>query len=252
MIVLCSGWTNEQQPGQPKKDPFRDAILPVVIARSGDGGRSWIQSGGFPSAEEGWTEYIPFGPIVLDDKDVLHASCYSAPLDRNSLILPRHRTWHFVSHDDGRTWRRNSVLAPRHGEVSLLNLNGNKWLAAARLNNPGIMELFYSGDSGASWQERGPVTNRREINGHLLRLKDGRVLLTYGNRLPDQKGVEAKFSSDEGKTWSSPIRLVRLGLDCGYPSSVQRADGKIVTAYYSSRVDYHWRWHMGVSIWEAP
>ena len=49
------------------------------------------------------------------------------------------------------------------------------------------------------------------------------------------------------------MRLVdSLEQDCGYPSSVQRADGKIVTAYYAKRVLNHERYHMGVALWEAP
>ena len=36
------------------------------------------------------------------------------------------------------------------------------------------------------------------------------------------------------------------------PSSVQRADGKIVTVYYAKRVENHDRYHMGAAIWEAP
>ena len=61
------------------------------------------------------------------------------------------------------------------------------------------------------------------------------------------------MSSDEGKTWSDPIRLAHsLAGDCGYPSSVQRADGKIVTAYYAKAVANHERYHMGVAIWLPP
>jgi len=49
------------------------------------------------------------------------------------------------------------------------------------------------------------------------------------------------------------VRLARsLEQDCGYPSSVQRADGKIVTVYYAKRVENHDRYHMGAAIWEAP
>ena len=63
----------------------------------------------------------------------------------------------------------------------------------------------------------------------------------------------AKLSGDEGRTWSEPLRLAHtLESDCGYPSSVQRGDGKIVTAYYAKRVENHERYHMGVAIWEAP
>ena len=63
----------------------------------------------------------------------------------------------------------------------------------------------------------------------------------------------AKLSADEGKTWSAPLRLANtLSGDCGYPSSVQRADGKIVTAWYSKASVNHDRYHMGIAIWEAP
>ena len=85
------------------------------------------------------------------------------------------------------------------------------------------------------------------------RLADGRLLLSYGCRVKDRYGVLAKLSSDEGKTWGPPIRLVKsLESDCGYPSSVQRADGRIVTAYYAKRVENHERYHMGTAVWEAP
>ena len=97
------------------------------------------------------------------------------------------------------------------------------------------------------------VTDRDELNGHLLRLADGRLLLSYGVRVQGRQGVCAKFSADEGRTWGPPLRLARsLNSDCGYPSSAQRTDGRIVTAYYAKRVENHERYHMGVAIWEAP
>jgi Neuraminidase (sialidase) len=106
-----------------------------------------------------------------------------------------------------------------------------------------------------TWSSPQLVTAKNEINGHLLRLKDGRILLAYGNRIRtgDQLGVLAKFSSDEGKTWGEPIRVAHTTTwDCGYPSTVQRADGKLVTAWYAGASAYHARYHMGVAIWEAP
>ena len=148
------------------------------------------------------------------------------------------------------TWRPTSVIGMRHNETAIFHLGGRNWLAAARIE---AMEIFRSTDDGASWGDMRRVTEPNEINGHLARLKDGRLLLSYGNRVKGQFGVLAKFSSDEGLTWSAPVRLVdSLEQDCGYPSSVQRADGKIVTAYYAKRVLNHERYHMGVAIWEAP
>ncbi len=65
--------------------------------------------------------------------------------------------------------------------------------------------------------------------------------------------VNRKITADEGKTWTEPVRLANtLESDCGYPSSVERTDGKIVTAYYAKRVENHERYQMGVAIWDAP
>lgn len=237
LLVLCSGWTNEQQPGRPKQKPFRDATLRPWICRSSDGGCTWTRSADFPAAENG--EFIPFGPIVTGQDGALNASCYASG-----------KSWHFRSDDDGRSWQPAAVIAPRYNETSLLHLGGTRWLAAARLDST---DLFRSEDDGATWQGPLRVTGRNEINGHLLHLKDGRLLLSYGNRIKDQFGVMAKLSHDEGKTWSEPLRLANsLSGDCGYPSSVQRNDGNIVTAYYAKSAENHHRYHMGVAIWAAP
>lgn len=127
----------------------------------------------------------------------------------------------------------------------------NKWLAAARVDK---MELIRSDDNGATWQKPLPVTERNEINGHLLRLQDGRLLLSYGVRVNGKRGVCAKLSSDDGQTWSSPLRLAHTadGGDCGYPSSVQKANGDIVTAWYSNNSPLHQGYHLGVTVWKAP
>lgn len=237
LIVLCSGWTNEQQPGRPKQPPFRDATLRSWICRSSDGGRTWTRNTEFPTPE--MSQFIPFGPIATGEDGTLHASCYAG-----------RRAWHFRSDDDGRTWRPTAVIAPGYNETSILHLGGTRWLAAARLDST---DLFRSDDNGATWKGPQRVTEPKEINAHLARLKDGRLLLSYGNRVKGQFGVLAKLSGDEGKTWSEPLRLAHtLSGDCGYPSSVQRADGKIVTAYYAKSAENHHRYHMGVAIWESP
>ncbi len=252
LVVLCSGWTDEKQPERPKQGVFRDAVIPIWVCRSSDDGRTWTQRKQFPDNERGWMPFIPFGPILVGEDGALHTACYAGEFTDPSVSTRTKswRAWHFRSVDDGRTWRPTSVIGMRHNETAIFHLGGRNWLAAARIE---AMEIFRSTDDGASWGDMRRVTEPNEINGHLARLKDGRLLLSYGNRVKGQFGVLAKFSSDEGLTWSASVRLVdSLEQDCGYPSSVQRADGKIVTAYYAKRVLNHERYHMGVALWEAP
>lgn len=252
LLVLCSGWTDVKQPERPKQAAFRDAVLPIWVCRSADGGRTWTQHRQFPANEGGWMPFIPFGPILVGVDGALHVSCYAGEFadPAKSTKTKGWRAWHFRSDDDGRTWQRTSVIGPTHNETAIFHLGGRDWLAAARTD---AMEIFRSTDDGQTWGEMVRVTERNEINGHLARLRDGRLLLSYGNRVAGQFGVMAKFSGDEGRTWGAPVRLARsLEQDCGYPSSVQRADGKIVTVYYAKRVENHDRYHMGAVIWEAP
>jgi hypothetical protein len=67
----------------------------------------------------------------------------------------------------------------------------------------------------------------------LIRLRDGRVCLTYGHRA-EPFGIRARLSQDDGRTWGPEIALRSDGggRDIGYPRSVHRPDGKVVTVYY--------------------
>ena len=84
-----------------------------------------------------------------------------------------------------------------------------------------------------------------------MRLQDGRLLLSYGNRT-DPKGVDVRLSDDQGQTWSPPLRVAEFQGDGGYPSSVQLPDGQVLTAFYAQRTTDHPRYHMGVALWNPP
>ena len=66
-----------------------------------------------------------------------------------------------------------------------------------------------------------------------LRLRDGRLLMTYGYRRPPF-GNQARISADAGKTWSAPITVSDDGMggDLGYPSTVELANGDMLTVWY--------------------
>ena len=83
----------------------------------------------------------------------------------------------------------------------------------------------------------------------LVQLKDGRLVVTYGYRsIP--YGIRAKISKDAGKTWGPEIglRLDGRSWDLGYPRSLVRPDGDIVTVYYFSS-EQHAELHIAASIW---
>ncbi len=253
LVVLCSGWSNQKQPQRPKQAAFRDDILRSWVLRSSDGGRTWEKRDAFPGVEGNWTEQIPFGDIWTGDDGALHTSVYQGEFTEptKSTKIKGWRSWHFRSADDGWTWEAVSIIGPRHNETDIFPLGGQSWLAAARID---AMELFRSDDNGATWQEPVRVTEKNEINGHLCRLEDGKLLLSYGVRIDGRRGVCAKTSSDEGRTWGQVWRLADTvdGGDCGYPASVQLPDGALVTAWYSRHTSTHDGYHLGVSVWKEP
>ena len=67
----------------------------------------------------------------------------------------------------------------------------------------------------------------------LLRLRDGRLLMSYGYRRRPF-GNQARISEDGGQSWSGPIMISSdgPGHDLGYPSTIERDDGKLVTVWY--------------------
>jgi hypothetical protein len=67
----------------------------------------------------------------------------------------------------------------------------------------------------------------------MTRLSDGRLALAYGYR-DTPAGIRARVSKDEGRGWGEE-RVLRADAgdhDIGYPRTVQRADGRLVTVYY--------------------
>ena len=146
--------------------------------------------------------------------------------------------------DGGKTWKLVSYIGPEPKGYSIMpstvRLSPSDLLTTVRrLEEQGKprswIEAWGSSNNGESWSllnER--VADTGEGNPpHLIKLADGRLCLTYGHRA-EPFGIFARLSSDGGKTWSQPIVLRHDGggRDIGYPRSVQRSDGKVVTIYY--------------------
>ncbi len=96
------------------------------------------------------------------------------------------------------------------------------------------IDLYRSDDAGKTWRFLNkPAENMGGNPASMIRLKDGRIALTYGYR-EAPFGTRARLSADDGRSWGPEI-ILRGDAGCwdlGYPRTVQRADGKIVTIYY--------------------
>lgn len=227
LIAVVSGWSDVQQPGSEKRGDFRDAIIRPWVCTSTDGGKSWNVRKEFPTDPAG-REFIPFGDILVSDGGRLNLSAYST----SYYDKPGPWAAYFLTSDDrGQTWEVRSKIADNLNETAILNLGNGEWLAALR--GP-AMSLYRSTDDGLTWQDEGQVSEKKQIPGHLLQLKDGRILLTYGDRREGLRGVRARMSADKGKSWGAPVYVARMAeSDGGYPASLERDDGQVLSVFYT-------------------
>lgn len=162
--------------------------------------------------------------------------------------------------DGGKTWEFVAFIGPEPTGFSIMpsavRLSAEKLICATRRREGDVrwIDAHISEDDGKTWEYAGDPVESCGIGNPpaMIRLKDGRLCLTYGYRAEPWE-MRAVFSSDEGKTWTEPytIRTGGGGRDLGYPRTTQLADGKIVTVYYWCDSDDEER-YIGASIWEAP
>jgi hypothetical protein len=135
----------------------------------------------------------------------------------------------------GKSWNLVSFIGPEPEDYSIMpstvRVGGRSLVTAIRRKR--WIEIYRTDDEGASWNL---LTKTAENGGNppsMIRLKDDRLALTYGYRL-EPYGIRARFSSDEGRTWGDEFILRQDGgtWDLGYPRTVQRPDGNLVTVYY--------------------
>jgi len=122
--------------------------------------------------------------------------------------------------------------SPSHILVAIRCRDGEREFGTARH----WIDLYASDDNGATWDYVGrpvPDTGKGGNPPTLTKLRDGRLCLTYGYRAVPYS-IRARFSRDAGTTWGDEVILRQDGgnHDIGYPRTVQRPDGTMVTVYY--------------------
>ena len=216
-----------------KLNPGEHRAEGVYVVRSHDGGKTWskpVRSESTYELEKNGGNVSPYGKIVqLSDGSALMSVYYQFDDSRG------HQEYVFRSRDNGKTWGEPKLIGEHYNETGLLVLKNGSLLAAMRSEKGGHLAAATSSDGGVTWSQPAQITQDREHPGDLIQLKNGDILLAYGER-NKPFGVEAIVSHDNGKTWSAASKTVLANdapsTDCGYPSSVQLPDGKILTVYY--------------------
>lgn len=214
-------------------DEARQAELGEWAIRSTDGGTTW-------SERIHTIVNSPHGPTQLSDGRLLYAG--------KELWEENKRIGVCVSEDDGQTWEWLAEIPAREGddshgsyhELHAIECASGKLIAQIRnhnAENKGETLQTESTDGGKTWSVPRSI-GVWGLPSHLLRLKDDRLLMSYGHRRKPF-GNQARISEDEGKTWSEPILISGDGAggDLGYPSTVQLDDGSLVTVWYEKLAD---------------
>jgi hypothetical protein len=163
--------------------------------------------------------------------------------------------------DGGLTWKLVSPIGDEPSGFSIMpstvRLPDATLLSTVRVHEgeSNRIDAYVSHDNGSTWTLRSQAAETGAFNGNppsLLRLKDGRLCVTYGYR-SEPYSIRARFSSDGGKTWGDVLTIRGDGAawDLGYPRTVQRPDGKLVTVYYFNDAPHTERF-IAATIWEAP
>lgn len=195
------------------------------MLRSTDGGVNWSPRYRVPG-------YSPHGPVNLLDGRLFYATS-------NGKKAIAH-----VSEDDGLTWTALSEMPVRAGELHAVQAGDGTLVVQVRdkivvagktvQNTSQIL----STDGGKTWSEKVKVADG--YPSHLLRLREGTLLMTYGWRAAPF-GIRGKFSADHGKSWSGEFILTEdaADWDLGYPSTVELTDSALLTVWYETPKGTH-------------
>jgi hypothetical protein len=254
------------QPGFAMKFWMLDVNTgPSIYYYSYNKGYSW--NGPFALAVDSLVKISARNDYMVEDKNSCMAFFTSAKSDDHEGRVFCARTddgglsWHFISWVGPEPQKGFRIMpsAVRTSETELVltsrvRFEDKEWseLSQAERQKSRYIDSWVSQDNGKSWNYLGkPVDDLGEGNPPcLIKLKDGRLCLTYGQR-SEPYSICAKLSNNNGRTWSLPIilRSDGAGRDIGYVRSVQRTDGKVVTIYYFQDNEQPER-YIGCTIWD--
>lgn len=174
-------------------DQQRQAELGQWMIRSTDGGITWSRR--YPSIVNS-----PHGPIELSDGRLLYAGKELWTADKRVGVCQ--------SSDDGQSWKWLAEIPTRDGdrpqdyhELHAVEASDGRIIAHIRnhskKNSQETLQTE-STDGGKTWSIPRPI-GVWGLPSFLTRLRDGRLLMSYGYRRPPF-GNQARVSTDNGET----------------------------------------------------
>lgn len=208
------------------------AQLGCWMLRSEDAGITWSPAYRCPVNS-------PHGPVNLSDGSLLYAG--KMLWEESNSVGVCH------SDDDGRTWTWLADIPTRPGdshddyhELHAVEAADGRLIVQIRNHsetNERETLQTHSTDGGKSWAVPYSI-GVWGLPSHLLKLRDGRLLMSYGHRRAPL-GNQVRLSEDHGQSWSEAIVLYGEGTsgDLGYPSTVELENGTLLTVWYERLAD---------------
>ena len=228
-------------------------LLPMdddgFLAFSNDGGKSFTGKATFPRLRNGKITYHKGS--VLVEKDVVTA-IFTAEVAPHGPTGWRAQSLVRRSRDQGRTWDEGYWFPPgwETSEGAIVRAADGALVVALRTAQPADYPSYSdhwrrlttarSTDDGKTWTHRQVHFKYGKVHSDIIKLKDGRLLLTYAARRGEldgqmYHGIEAVVSRDHGRTWDWDKRFIlfrwAMHQSMHSPCSLQLADGRILTLF---------------------
>ena len=238
LLASAFHWLYETS-GRPAPQGGKDVVKPTVltgvfVTRSLTEGYTWEPAAHVPEPDGSSNMSCAGAILELPGGDLLlPLTARRAQMKNRDAVVMRSR-------DRGRSWGEPVCLTADAdpellwSETRLVLCPSGRILAMHR-SDKGNYFRNISNDGGLTWSatEDTGIWCGGSSPPDLLRLADGRILLSRGHRRAPF-GVRCNLSTDEGLTWGPDIILRddASDRDVGYPSTIQFSDGALLTAYY--------------------
>jgi predicted neuraminidase len=209
-----------------------------------DGGKTWSQ-------EQRIGDHTGAGPRSNGIK-----------LSSGELILPLHRydgqsPGVLKSSDGGKVWRKIDGPKPDEkvtaSEPTIAECASGSLLMIVR-SRDGWLWSTRSADKGETWSPLEKSDMPAAASSHsLLRLRDGRLVLTHNpSKPPLRTPLTIRVSTDEGSSWQEPVEIDRVdppgenenvySRQVAYPSAIELPDGTLVVVWTRISISPNEQW----------